>query len=214
MADTGGKTTNDFIGGNKILIGLAIVAVLGWIAFLWALNERSATEREMMREIEAAELQQVEVAEALAALEAASGELTDIQAGIETSGSELASMDERRAEAQTAFEAELAELAGRRDTTSFELDGEIQRMTEEIEAARLTFEGELAELTDRRDVALQATSEAEEGLLAVNTRVDEQNAALEGLRAEQQSVSETLRQEQEQLSGIDERLTRQSEELQ
>ena len=177
------------------LIGVAVLALIGWIAAYWLATSRSAIEEELTAEIDASEAAQTELQAAFDALQEASGELDEIETQIETGTAELTALGERRATAETEAEAELSQLTAR------------------IEAARRNFELELAQLTDVAEAARGQTVGAERRLADVQEQVAGQRSDMQELRGMQISAAQSLQEQQVRLGLTETRLREQARAL-
>jgi predicted nucleic acid-binding Zn-ribbon protein len=172
--------TND----RKLTWGAGIALAIALIALAWIVSSGREERAVLIADLEAERVARAEVAEALAALEAAGGD--------------LATVETRRAEVE-ARQAEIEAVI---------LDLETQ-----AEATRATAEAEIVALTERRDIALADTEATEAELGQMRALLKTQSTVLSQIAAQRDVIAAEVDAAQSRLTEIDDSLTEQLDEL-
>jgi chromosome segregation ATPase len=180
---------------SGLIVALIAVAVVGWAAVVWLATSRASLREELTQQVTEAQQAQDEVAASLAALENASGQLTDIQGQVAT-------------EQET-----LAGIRAERETAQQEHDSELERLTAETAAARRVLELQLAEVADIAAAARGKSRAAEARLAHLTSQVEGRQRSLDQLRSQALQTAQRLMAEQAAVGLAEARTSEQARKL-
>ncbi|CUH40026.1 chromosome segregation protein SMC [Jannaschia seosinensis] len=194
--------------GTWVTIGLVGALVLAAIVIIWLAVDRTSMQQDYTTRLETEETERLQVAEALAALEASSGELETVRMRIAETDASLAELATQRSEMQSAFDTELADLTSRREVALSETEAaesERDRLVAIVAEESTALEDIRAE-ADRLE---QTLSERTERLTQTETRLTEQldelaavGSRLQEARAQEAQLRETLAEMQGEAAGM------------